>query len=187
MLTLADAAASVGVDPLTLSDTASAKQDGGPFGFLAAFFEKLLKVGLLQRLWGHLCKASPDQCSPLPPPLAEHLCASSLGQTPVMVKAQRVSARSCLCIVQWSAQAVPAAAGNAFCFSACCPKPAQCAPHATAGAGLRPQCHWPPILLWVCHHHADHPGQGGHLSAIKETGVRVARRWSEGLLLRKSL
>eukprot|EP00891_Asterochloris_glomerata_P004985 jgi/Astpho2/4985/Aster-06718 len=44
MLTLADAAASVGVDPLTLSDTASAKQDGGPFGFLAAFFEKILKV-----------------------------------------------------------------------------------------------------------------------------------------------
>ena len=53
MLTLADAAASVGVDPLTLSDTASAKQDGGPFGFLAAFFEKLLKVGLLQHRPGH--------------------------------------------------------------------------------------------------------------------------------------
>ena len=63
MLTLADAAASVGVDPLTLSDTASAKQDGGPFGFLAAFFEKLLKVGLLQRLWSHLCTASIDHCS----------------------------------------------------------------------------------------------------------------------------
>ena len=64
MLTLADAAASVGVDPLTLSDTASAKQDGGPFGFLAAFFEKLLKVGLLQRLSSHLCKANTDYCPP---------------------------------------------------------------------------------------------------------------------------